>query len=318
MNKGIQMKLFINLGFMGLLLISCSHKKGKEPASFYGKGKNPSLLASIQYCGHRQAKAKCVDLETKKFPPSYYVDQSVKYFLTMESKDPFEGSPFFKKREMGIGEGAIKKGHPHYEKQVIRWEWPPWLYLTGLTRGWITLLDKFLLAMPTSYDKVECKFFPKNPYGRCHVIFRYGEDHLCPIYEEFTFNKEGEITFIEAWTDAPGWRPYNAEKGDYWAEGFYWEQVDPDGPPIKKTYSVNRLSTKVPGLGHPKGLMKYNSRNMVETAKRDRDVEEMLKRLKRPVGQYVKQLALNYKQLLKGCGPRGDFDLNQKFQVEFY
>ena len=26
----------------------------------------------------------------------------------------------------------------------------------------------------------------------------------CPIYEEFTFNDKGEMTFIEAWSDLPG------------------------------------------------------------------------------------------------------------------
>ena len=46
---------------------------------------------------------------------------------------------------------------------------------------------------------------------------------------------KGEITFIEAWTDEPGFSPMNPD--DYWAE-------EP---------SVKRLSTKVPGLGSTTG-----------------------------------------------------------------
>ena len=52
---------------------------------------------------------------TPQFPADYYIDQGVKYFLTMESSVPI-------------------KVRPEYSDLVIRWEWHPWLLLTGFRR----------------------------------------------------------------------------------------------------------------------------------------------------------------------------------------
>ena len=116
-----------------------------------------------------------------KFAPEYYIDQGVKYFLTMESSVP-------------------NHVQPNYSDLVIRWEWPPWLKLTGYKRRNLINTDILLKLYPTKYDTIDCQFFEVQPFCRCHVIFNYSGTRI-PIYEEFVFNDKGEITFIEAWSD---------------------------------------------------------------------------------------------------------------------
>ena len=114
----------------------------------------------------------------------------------------------------------------------------------------------------------ECRGFDVQPFGRCHVTFHYLKgDHFVDIYEEFTFNDAGEITFIEAWTDEPGFGPTSPT--DYWAEGS----------------SVRRLSTKVPGLGSPEG--RYDRKKIRELSKTDPDLKNLLKRLRFPVSFWL-------------------------------
>ncbi len=196
---------------------------------------------------------------------SYYVDQAEKYFKTMESSVPLR----------------IK---PNYSDRVVRWEWHPWLLLTGYKRNNLILTDIFLKLQKTKYDKLDCRFFEHQPFSRCHVIFDY-DGTKCPIYEEFTFNNQGEITFIEAWSDYEGRLPMKIE--DTWAER--------DG--------VSRLSTRVPGLGDETGRISRHAPWMLEAAKKDADLSNLLKRLKHPFFQYVKELATHYKDVLKGCSP---------------
>ena len=75
------------------------------------------------------------------------------------------------------------------------------------------------------------------------MTFIYKEhEEPVDIYEEFTFNNEGEITFIEAWTDSPEHFP-TTDFSDYWAEGK----------------EVKRISTVIPGLGKPNGLIDRKS-----------------------------------------------------------
>lgn len=49
-----------------------------------------------------------------------------------------------------------------------------------------------------------CRIYPRNPFCRMMVKFYYPDKKTNPtptwIYEEFTFNDRGEITFIEAWS----------------------------------------------------------------------------------------------------------------------
>ena len=192
---------------------------------------------------------------TPKFPADYYIDQGVKYFLTMESSVPI-------------------KVKPEYSDLVIRWEWHPWLLLTGYKRRNLIDTDILLKLYPTKYDTIDCQFFNQQPFCRCHVIFNYSGTRI-PIYEEFTFNDQGEITFIEAWSDFPSLLPMDTT--DYWAEGD----------------NVNRLSTRVPGLGNNEGRIDRKADWMLRAAETDTVLADMLHRLRRPfntwLSEYFKQ-----------------------------
>lgn len=213
-------------------------------------------------CGQDAAKAACLQPQQT---PDYYVDQSVKYFLTMDSSV----SPFIA---------------PDYSPLVVRWEWPPWLLLTGYGKANMIWTDILLKLNPTAYASIDCRAFDVQPFGRCHVVFDYSGE-LCPIYEEFTFNDQGEMTFIEAWTDAPGWLPM--EEGDYWAEGE----------------NVKRLATRVPGLGNATGLIDLNAAWMAEAAEQDADLANLVRRAKKPYDAWLKELLARSKEVAGGCHP---------------
>jgi hypothetical protein len=168
----------------------------------------------------------------------YYVAEASKYFDTLDIDAPDDSIP-------------------NYSEFVARWEWPPWLLLTGfgkedMVNSGIALKDVDPSTVPTR----DCRFFPVQPFARCYVVFEY-EGGPCAIYEEFVFNDAGEMTFIEAWSDVDGLRPHT-DPNDRWAEN---------------TGTVNRLSTRVPGLGKPDGMVELESTWMVEAAANDGDVD---------------------------------------------
>ena len=167
--------------------------------------------------------------------------------------------------------GVSNKVRPSYSKQVIRWEWHPWLLLTGYKRANLINTDILLKLYSTKYDTINCRSFAKEPFCRCHVIFNYSGKRI-PIYEEFTFNNQGEITFIEAWSDYPSLLPM--KKTDYWAEGD----------------SVKRLSTRIPGLGNAKGLIQKKAEWMKNAARNDSELADMLHRINHPVISYTREV----------------------------
>jgi hypothetical protein len=173
----------------------------------------------------------------------YYVEQSSMYFDTMDSRV-----------EPGVW--------PNYSELVARWEWPPWLKLTAFGLENILATDSLLRLYPSTVSERDCRAFDTQPFGRCRVVFAYEahDDQPCPIYEEFTFNDAGEITFIEAWSDLPGFLP--ADDGDPWAEG---EQT-------------TRLSTRIPGLGTPTGRIELHGEAMDAAASEDPDVADFVTR----------------------------------------
>lgn len=234
-------------------LLSSSAPPGGVPSNDVLSSKNPK-------CANESALSTCV---SPSFNEAYYIEQSVLYFRTMESKV----SPFVQ---------------PNYAKDVIRWEWPPWLWLTGYGRFNLIWTDVLLKLFPTAYNKLDCKAFSTQPFGRCHVVFNYG-GHLCPIYEEFTFNEKGQITFIEAWSDYPSLLPMPVE--DQWAQG---EQV-------------SRIANKVPGLGFGDGNINGESSPLIEAAKYDSDLANLLGRLRRPYSSYFKTIKEHEGELLAGC-----------------
>ncbi|MCB9032851.1 MAG: hypothetical protein H6553_03355 [Chitinophagales bacterium] len=217
-------------------------------------------------CDSEAAYANCL---TPKFSPEYYIDQGVKYFLTMESTVP-------------------ANVQPNYSDLVVRWEWPPWLLLTGYTRDGLIVSDIVLKLNPTAYDTIDCQFFDQQPFCRCHVIFDYSGEK-CPIYEEFTFNDQGEITFIEAWSDYPSLIPMQTT--DYWAE----------------SPTVYRLSAVVPGLGNKTGKINPNVAWMLKAAEADTNLSDLIHRINDPIKTWFDQLIEHQEELSHGCEkPEGD------------
>lgn len=241
-----------------LVLISCSKKD---------EFANDFILQEA--CGTEAALSTCL---TPKFSPEYYVEQGIKYFLTMQSDIPDSVQPF-------------------YSDRVIRWEWKPWLLLTGFTRKGLIETDILLKLNPTAYDTIDCKYFDQQPFCRCHVVFNYGGE-TCPIYEEFTYNDQGEITFIEAWSDFESLLPMGPGTDGIWDESDYWGLGE-----------VNRLSTRVPGLGNETGKIDLNGEAMTAAAQHDEVLQDMVKRAKDPVNTWIDQLVNNFEELNAGCEP---------------
>lgn len=191
-------------------------------------------------CGHDGALSTCLE---PGFEADYYVSMSSMYFDTMDVSVDLGGA------------------WPPYAERVARWEWPPWLRLTAFGRDDLIAADTLLKLFPSEVPVRDCRAFDVQPFGRCHVVFQY-EAHGwrdCPIYEEFTFNDAGEITWIEAWSDLDGYRPAPAD--DPWAEG-----------------EATRLSTRIPGLGNAEGRVALDSAWMDAAAAADPDVADFVAR----------------------------------------
>jgi len=173
--------------------------------------------------------------------PEYYARWSSGYFDTMDT-------------------AADRDIVPPYSELVARWEWWPWLKLTAYGFDNIVATDQLLRFYPSTIPQRDCRFFDQQPFGRCRVVFYYEDEahqgRGCPIYEEFTFSDAGEITWIEAWSDLPGFLPMPAD--DPWAEG---EQV-------------SRLSTRIPGLGSADGRIDLNGEAMNAAAASDEEVAD--------------------------------------------
>ena len=203
-------------------------------------------LALLTSCGsdtpsERSSDALATAL-TPQQPPEYYVEQANKYFDTLDtSADP--------------------DSVPSYSTLVARWELPPWLWLTGYERDNMLMTTEVAVALdPSTVPVRDCRAFPVQPFARCYVSFQYAAGS-CPIYEEFVFNDQGEMTFIEAWSDQPGLLPM-PDPDDRWAEG-------PD---------VQRLSTKIPGLGNETGLIDLDSEAMRQAAGEDPELADFVRR----------------------------------------
>jgi len=210
------------------------------------------------------------------FTHEYYAGQGIKYFQTMQSD-------------------VSVKVQPNYSDLVIRWEWPPWLLLTGFRKNGLIVTDIGLKLNPTAYDLLDCRYFDTQPFCRCHVVFNYGGTP-CPIYEEFTFNNQGEITFIEAWSDYESLLPMKNGDDGKWDESEYWGMKE-----------VNRISTKIPGLGNETGRIDPRSACFKDAAASDKDIADLLMRLGDANYQWIKQTLTHSKELESGCDiPMGD------------
>jgi hypothetical protein len=199
----------------------------------------PPLDPSCRNPGTDAATASCL---APTLPPEYYVEQGDAYFDTLDVRPEYDRVPL-------------------YSDLVARYEWPPWLLLTGYTRENMIQIEEALASLdPSTTPERDCRYFPVNPFARCFVVIEY-EEGPCPIYEEFTFNPQGEMTFVEAWSDIPGLLPQDRE-ADPWAE-------DPAFP---------RLATPIPGLGNAEGRIDLDSQAMRDAEAADPDVADFARR----------------------------------------
>ena len=212
---------------LALLLAACS--PGAEDS------------AAADPCQGDGATADCL---SPTQDPAYYAEMSDFYFDTMDKR-------------------VELTDWPPYSERVARWEWPPWLKLTAYTRENIEATDILLRLYPSIVEERDCRAFDQQPFGRCRVVFYYDYHNGlgCPIYEEFTFNDAGEITWIEAWSDLPGLLPMD-DAADPWAEGS----------------GVTRLSTRIPGLGRSDGFIDPAGPEMQAAAATDADVADFAAR----------------------------------------
>ena len=208
------------------------------------------------------ATSRCLE---PRWPPEYYVEQSMKYFDTLDiDADP--------------------ESIPEYSQLVARWEWPPWLLLTGYGKETMLSTASVLRQFdPSTVPERDCRAFDVQPFGRCYIVFEY-DGRSCPIYEEFTFNDQGEMTFIEAWSDLPDLRPTQEE--DLWS--------------IKG--EIARLSTRLPGLGNEAGAIDLDSSWMIEAAESDEDVAEFQKRARDQWTYWWNELQASENLYERGCG----------------
>jgi hypothetical protein len=202
-------------------------------------------------------------------PEDHYVEAALAYFDTMDSRVPLV--------------------FPAYSERVVRWEWPPWLKLTGYTREVIEVSDTLLRSLyPSVVDNRDCRAFSTAPFARCRITFAYeAHDNLpCPIYEEFAFNEAGEITWIEAWSDQPGLLPLDAE-ADPWAESA----------------GFPRLAARIPGLGSPSGWIEPQGEAMQEVAASDPEVADFVRRTEDFAGTWAEEEAAAGEEMwAEGCG----------------
>ena len=200
-------------------------------------------------------------------PPAHYVAEALRYFDTLDvDADP--------------------TSIPDYGVDVARWEWPPWLLLTGLGRQDMIDVSVALRAGdPSTVPARDCRYFEHQPFARCYVVFEY-EGRPCPIYEEFVFDQAGRMTFIEAWSDLPGLRPHTDAADPFGERGTFW-----------------RLSTRVPGLGHGDGRLDLASPFMAAAVAADPRVADFATRAADWHGHWVDAvLAAPEDFFALGCG----------------
>ncbi|KAL7556649.1 hypothetical protein ACA910_017588 [Epithemia clementina (nom. ined.)] len=89
---------------------------------------------------------------------------------------------------------------PNLSKTVMRWDWSH-DRLTGRNRDTLIAMDIFATAVaPEQSVESEHKIYQQQPLGRSMVQFQSVKSgDLRTLYIEFTFNDEGEISFVEVW-----------------------------------------------------------------------------------------------------------------------
>ena len=166
-------------------------------------------------------------------PADFYIARADAYFNLISGKD-HQGK--------NLPSNFLK---PEYSKFMVRWEWEPWLLLTGKNSGWSEeweLIDSAIaLTLPNSISDRKYRFSTLNPFVRAVVDIKFGgSNQVLRIYEEFTFNTVGEITFMEAWSyDDPALCMDAFHSNVTFKNNIHWPERS----------SIYRLSTLIPGLG---------------------------------------------------------------------
>ncbi len=229
---------------LGCLMLGACH--APAPAAAAADAGGADAVAADSSCATSDGASALSTCLTPTQAAAYYVAQGNKYFDALDRSMPADSTPT-------------------YSERVARWEWPPWLKLTGYTRVQMEGTDKLVKTnAPAVVSHRDCRAFAVQPFARCRVSFDYdnqGNGKGCPIYEEFTFNDAGEMTFIEAWSDQPGMLPM-ADKADLWGEGA----------------SVHRLSTRIPGLGSASGLIDPAGPSLTQAAAADAEIADFVAR----------------------------------------
>ena len=104
--------------------------------------------------------------------PAYYVDQAMRYFDALDVAAPAEHTPT-------------------YAELVVRWEWPPWLKLTGYTAAQMELTDKLVKQYaPAVVSHRDCRAFDRQPFARWgETVGAYNLIDLPDGLSVFEYNK---------------------------------------------------------------------------------------------------------------------------------
>lgn len=198
-------------------------------------------------------------------PASYYLEQCDLYFDSIQS--------------LSYTPKPHRNKFPKYAKNVARWEWSPWLMLTSFGRRNLISIDKVIRLYPCICVDRSFRLFTTQPYVRCLVTLFYGAEVNkrelgLHIYEEFTFNDEGEMTFIEAWLCE---------------EGLQLGSLDDEGWPVDEE-AIRRLSTLLPGLGSASGEIDMKSTAFLQACQTHPEVEDYRQRVRYFYSALVREL----------------------------
>lgn len=210
-----------------------SYNNLKAQATVTAEPSNCLGACQSQSCDTSAALALCVKPSNTA---EYYIGQANQYFDTL---DP-----------MLNANAAV-----NYFVDVIRFEWSPWLLFTGYGAETLANLDAVNAAatpFSTPHEYRDCTYHDENPFVRCSVALwasGYKSNWTanaqanaglagCGIYEEFTFNAAGQVTFVEAWSATLPKQP--------------------------------RMSNRIPGLGSTSS--KIDQTEMAQVAQQDPDV----------------------------------------------
>ena len=135
--------------------------------------------------GTEGATATCL---SPTMSPEYYVAQAEKYFDTLDTD-------------------ADPESVPNYSENVARWEWPPWVLLTGLGRDDMISTAKALKTLdPSTVPIRDCRAFDSQPFARCTVSFEYDEEPGGHTWTYWTSVIDEHVAFHAEWLSGDGER----------------------------------------------------------------------------------------------------------------